>query len=275
MSHNPCSVEGCESPVRSRGFCSLHYDRWVKSGKVSPGPSGRLVSPAKGRTCTIDGCDDPVRSRSLCRSHYERSINLSDCPSCGGEKRKGSALCSACYESTFDEISTEKFCTRCEKTKPVEDFGWRKDGRGRTKLRTPCRSCTSEQALISRRKLQEENPEEYKKRREASRQKTRIKEDRDPELRTLRSLMRSARKLGVSKDHVLAAWNESGNKCQACGKEGTLEPRGRVVIDHCHTTGKFRGLICGHCNTAAGQLGDDADRARKLAAYLSRPILET
>lgn len=27
-----CSVDGCTRPVRARGWCSLHYDRWLHNG---------------------------------------------------------------------------------------------------------------------------------------------------------------------------------------------------------------------------------------------------
>lgn len=29
---NTCSVEGCEKPVRARGWCGRHYVRWLKHG---------------------------------------------------------------------------------------------------------------------------------------------------------------------------------------------------------------------------------------------------
>ena len=32
MPHSTCSVEGCATPVRARGWCNLHYRRWMRSG---------------------------------------------------------------------------------------------------------------------------------------------------------------------------------------------------------------------------------------------------
>jgi hypothetical protein len=53
--------------------------------------------------------------------------------------------------------------------------------------------------------------------------------------------------------------------CAACG--GLPGPEG-LHVDHHHATGVVRALTCHGCNTAAGLLGDDADRARALATYL-------
>lgn len=63
--------------------------------------------------------------------------------------------------------------------------------------------------------------------------------------------------------------------CAACGlAETTLDPRTQEVkylcVDHDHATGRVRGLLCGGCNAALGQLGEDPQRARALAAYIEQ-----
>ncbi|WP_346175633.1 endonuclease VII domain-containing protein [Streptomyces cuspidosporus] len=50
-------------------------------------------------------------------------------------------------------------------------------------------------------------------------------------------------------------------------------------VDHCHKTGKVRGVLCFNCNSAIGKLGDDPDVGRRAVAYLEgivwKPTLVT
>lgn len=50
--------------------------------------------------------------------------------------------------------------------------------------------------------------------------------------------------------------------CNICGKEDELH------IDHCHTTGKVRGMLCRLCNSALGVFGDNIEGLQKALEYL-------
>lgn len=43
-----------------------------------------------------------------------------------------------------------------------------------------------------------------------------------------------------------------------------------VHVDHDHTTGQVRGMLCFPCNAALGQLGDRPEVLRRALSYLSR-----
>lgn len=64
---------------------------------------------------------------------------------------------------------------------------------------------------------------------------------------------------GVSKEDIGAT------SCMICGKDSDL------CIDHCHTEGIVRGILCGKCNRALGLFADDPLRLIKAASYLIAP----
>ena len=62
---------------------------------------------------------------------------------------------------------------------------------------------------------------------------------------------------------------KQGNKCASCGTAEPGSKRGWHV-DHCHRTLKIRGIVCHHCNSAAGHAKDDPARLRLIADYLEK-----
>ena len=57
--------------------------------------------------------------------------------------------------------------------------------------------------------------------------------------------------------------------CKLCGVNEKDCVR-RLSIDHCHTTGQFRGWLCQRCNTGLGLLQDDPELLRKATNYLEQ-----
>lgn len=47
-------------------------------------------------------------------------------------------------------------------------------------------------------------------------------------------------------------------------------PTESLVLDHCHDTGKIRGLLCGTCNTGLGMFRDSVETVRAATDYLSQ-----
>lgn len=63
-----------------------------------------------------------------------------------------------------------------------------------------------------------------------------------------------------------------GGVCAICGgpPRGRWAERNVYCVDHCHKTGKIRGLLCGPCNTWIGAAGDSAESVADLAARALR-----
>lgn len=67
---------------------------------------------------------------------------------------------------------------------------------------------------------------------------------------------------------------EQQNRCFLCNGEGFLIGKNnhdeRLAVDHCHTTGKVRKLLCHNCNRALGLFKDNPELMRKAAAYIEQ-----
>ena len=61
---------------------------------------------------------------------------------------------------------------------------------------------------------------------------------------------------------------EIKNGCNICGSTE------RLHIDHCHTTNKYRGILCHHCNTGIGLFKEDLTILDKAKEYLTGGLSE-
>lgn len=77
-------------------------------------------------------------------------------------------------------------------------------------------------------------------------------------------------KYGVTKEWYFEQLEKQDHKCAICSCE---EPRGNgnvhFHVDHCHSTGKVRGLLCSSCNTALGNFKDSTELMRKAIEYIN------
>jgi len=83
-------------------------------------------------------------------------------------------------------------------------------------------------------------------------------------------LMRRLARVGMTPVEYLEMYERQGGRCALCRKERFGWGRGlaKLHIDHCHATGRVRGLLCGDCNTAIGRFGDDPTKLRRAADYV-------
>jgi 5-methylcytosine-specific restriction endonuclease McrA len=71
---------------------------------------------------------------------------------------------------------------------------------------------------------------------------------------------------GLSLEDHQALLDRQGGACALCLDTFTSAPH----VDHCHKTGKVRGLLCSNCNTALGLMQDSPELMLRAAAYVSR-----
>lgn len=56
--------------------------------------------------------------------------------------------------------------------------------------------------------------------------------------------------------------------CAICLNPERQQNRAFLAVDHCHATGKVRGLLCSNCNRAIGLLDDSLVNIENALAYL-------
>lgn len=126
-----------------------------------------------------------------------------------------------------------KVCSDCKKKKPITQF--QKHRRGAQGVQARCRLCANAAA----KKWRDEHPF-------YSAQRTSTGYFRD----TVR-WNRIRERYGITEEQFHALEAAQGGRCAICGKER------RLVIDHCHASGRVRGLLCNACNLVIGHLEQD------------------
>jgi hypothetical protein len=71
-------------------------------------------------------------------------------------------------------------------------------------------------------------------------------------------------KYGINKEDFDKMIIDQNNSCKICNQQLNDE----IHIDHCHSTGKVRGLLCGKCNKGLGQFNDDIEILTNAIKYL-------
>lgn len=134
-----------------------------------------------------------------------------------------------------------KICNTCKKEQHIENFGKYKS-RDKVLRRNKCNKCRSK----DQQKRYHNNPD--------------IKEQALKNSR--KSHLKIKYNMTVEEYNVL--YNNQKGKCFICNK--TM--KGSLNIDHCHTTGKIRGLLCWSCNIGLGKFKDNKNYLQKAIEYL-------
>lgn len=255
MTERTCSIEGCDRKHKGHGLCQTHLQA-LRRRNGGPQPA----------QCTVDGCDSPAFCRGWCPKHYQRWKAHGD-PTATlvpnrGRGPYGGARCAvdgcdalvkavkwcgrhyrryvkygdptAIMRAENYDGGDSKWCPRCESMRPVGSFHRRhKDGSGY--LASWCSAC----------KVEHYKPEDQRR-------------------YSLR------RMYGLTQEQYRVMLESQGGGCAICGSTVIAKGKKHMPVDHCHATGKVRGILCSPCNTAVGHMADDPARLRAAADYLDR-----
>lgn len=145
-----------------------------------------------------------------------------------------------------------KACRRCGVTKTYADFSLSRKATDTTNAvyRSDCKECCSARAL----QWFHENKERHKE---------------------TKHRWNLANIYGLTAEQYQTMFEAQGGVCAICGqaetkKHGRTGTEFRLAVDHCHESGRVRGLLCQTCNRVVGLFKDDIERHRKAIEYLLR-----
>ena len=79
---------------------------------------------------------------------------------------------------------------------------------------------------------------------------------------------------GLSEEDFTNMLSEQDGKCAICAGQLANTFTGakglRPNVDHCHTSGNVRDILCQTCNTGLGSFKDSVDLLRKAIKYLGK-----
>lgn len=138
-----------------------------------------------------------------------------------------------------------KVCCVCEERKPFSEFfNFQNKSDGKSYR---CKSCDAN----ARKKWKVDNP---------------VSAWKSSRGRHLKS------RFGITLEDYSKMLKEQNYACKICGKlESDNLVHGNfssLSVDHCHNTGKNRGLLCNQCNRAIGMLLDSPELLRRAADYI-------
>jgi hypothetical protein len=149
-----------------------------------------------------------------------------------------------------------KICADCGKRKLLSEYYKYKSDKPSVYRR--CKSCTK----VRHAAYQKANPDKRSKYHLDWRNKNIDK------ARTQSKSSRMKCKYGLTELDYLAMLLKQNHQCAICGT-ANMGAYGRFHIDHCHSTGIVRGLLCHHCNIMLGHAKDDPIRLRAAIRYLN------
>lgn len=166
---------------------------------------------------------------------------------------------------TIDFVPMMLMCSKCKRAKLIDEFR-KRPGRSESGRRfgrwSHCKSCEDEyRKSPTGRELQNTRMRAFT---------SRLRMNDLPRLRSRERQHNLQRKYGLTIAEYEAMVAAQNGVCAICLKPPTKGNGKKLCIDHCHTTGKIRGLLCCACNSAIGNMEDSIERLESAKEYLRK-----
>jgi hypothetical protein len=155
------------------------------------------------------------------------------------------------------DVTEFQICTKCELTKTIDNFRVRLDN---GKRRPICNQCWGNRCKRYNASRDPDHVRAY------ARAYYKKKIAGCPEYAARRRNAQVAKLYGLSADEYAGLKTRFKNVCGICGASPPLNHN--LQVDHCHITGRVRGLLCRSCNLGLGKLGDSVEGVERALAYL-------
>jgi len=167
-----------------------------------------------------------------------------------------------------------KKCSKCGIEKPLSEFN--KNKTTKDGFQFYCKVCRLEyrqnnkEKIAKANKIYLKNPEKAIK----NRQRAKIWNKKNVEKRRIIVQKHGYKKrYGLSLEQKQALVDGQNSKCAICNND--LKGTHDVCVDHCHTTGIIRGILCRKCNLGIGHLNDSIENLKSAQKYLEKYNLKT
>jgi hypothetical protein len=154
-----------------------------------------------------------------------------------------------------------RICTSCKLLKEITCFYVHKSGEKAGKPYSHCKDCKAIQQRENRDANKKKDPDYYNRQ---SRNWRRSNPDRNSANFRKSQLKRN---FGITSEEYESMAKNQNDRCLVCGAHRDSLKRD-LAVDHCHITGKVRGLLCSRCNTGIGLLKDSPEVLKSALRYL-------
>lgn len=155
-------------------------------------------------------------------------------------------------DGIVESLAQSRRCSKCERLLPLTEFAVKRSSH--TKLAARCNRCRSKPAVTWNLRY----PERVKA------AQRRFIESGKARLGRLR------RQYGLDAADFESWARRQGDVCAICREPGSSTRGARLHVDHDHSTGLVRGLLCTNCNRGLGYFKDSVARLIDAAEYLER-----
>ena len=147
-------------------------------------------------------------------------------------------------------MKTSKVCKGCFIEKPIDEFYIARQGKSGPIYFPRCKSCNLA-----------ENKKHYHK---LNKEQKKIRREKNPcNNYEWRKEYRLKTRFGLTTEDFSAMVIKQNNKCKICECEMDIPQ-----VDHNHTTGKVRHLLCKPCNTSLGLLKENINTLQNMISYI-------